>query len=201
MELSAPSLKLMQNIFPSSVQYNTTVSGNNRPKEGILLIDDDRQRLERTQSLLRKHFIVYSVNNDDEALDFLDHSIKNVNKDNEICLILISIDISGDHINGWGFLNMLWSTDELRAIPVIALTSSLSLELAKTKIWEVTFMTLVEVLLLLEIYIITYCSFLTSPPFILHITYYCRKGFLTLKNDPSKLFIIHLMMKHTKQTG
>lgn len=135
--LSAPSLKLMQNIFPSSVQYNTTVSGNNRLKEGILLVDDDRQRLEKTQSLLRQHFIVYSVNNDDEALDFLEHSIKNVNNDNEISLIIISIDVIGDHINGWGFLNTLWSSEEFKDIPVIALASSLSLELNKSKIWEV----------------------------------------------------------------
>jgi CheY-like chemotaxis protein len=130
----------MQNIFPSSVQYNTSVSGNNRPKEGILLVDDDRHRLETTQSLLRQHFIVYSVNNDDEALDFLNHSIQNVNHANEICLIIISIDVSGDQINGWGFLNMLWSTDELKDIPVVALassSSSLSLQSAKSKIWEV----------------------------------------------------------------
>jgi CheY-like chemotaxis protein len=130
-------LKLMQNIFPSSVQYNTSVGGNNRPKEGILLIDDDRQRLERTQSLLRQHFIVYSVNNDDEALDFLNHSIKKADNANEICLIIITIDVSGDDINGWGFLNILWNTDELKDIPVVALASSFSLKLAKAEIWEV----------------------------------------------------------------
>jgi CheY-like chemotaxis protein len=132
--LSAPSLKLMQKLFPSSVQYNTSVSGSNRPKEGILLIDDDQQRLEKTQSLLRQHFIVYSVNNDDEALDFLNHSIKNVNNANEVCLIIISIDVSGDDINGWGFLNILWSTDELRDLPVVALASP---SLATSQIWEV----------------------------------------------------------------
>ena len=191
--LSAPSLKLMQNIFPSSVQYNTTVSGSNRLKEGILLVDDDRQRLEKTQSLLRQHFIVYSVNNDDEALDFLDHSIKNVNNDNEVCLIIISLDVIGDHINGWGFLNMLWSSEELKDIPVIALASSLSLKLNKSKIWEVR--------LVFIMWQIVFFCLLHALAYLLILILHCRRDFQTLKNDRNKLYTIPLMLKHMRQTG
>ena len=135
--LDAASLKLLQTIFPSSVQYNTAVGGSNRPKVGILLIDDDRYRLENTQSLLRQHFIVYSVNTDDEALDFLNHSIKDNNHANDICLIIISIDTSGEQFNGWGFLNTFWTTELLKDIPVIALASTASSNPEFSNIWEV----------------------------------------------------------------
>ncbi len=116
----------MQSICPPVVQHNLSTSGGNdlQVKIRILLIDDDRQRLEQTQSLLGKHYIVYSVNNDDEASDFLTHSVENSNEEDEICLIFITVGLDGDHSNGWGFLRKLWTTDKLKDIPVVALVST-----------------------------------------------------------------------------
>lgn len=117
---------MIQNMFP--IRENHDFNGASRIKGNILVLDSDKARQQFNATILRKTFVVWSANNDDEAIDLVDTQ--------RVDLVILNLDMQNT-TSGWGFLSVLWSDGIGKSIPVIVLTESMSKLKIGSTYWEV----------------------------------------------------------------
>jgi CheY-like chemotaxis protein len=84
---------------------------SNQPK--ILIVDDNELNLKLCRAILKEHYQVFTATRAEEALESAKHILPD--------LILMDLQLPG--IDGLTATRMIKSDDDLKAIPVLALTS------------------------------------------------------------------------------
>jgi CheY-like chemotaxis protein len=125
-------------MFP--IRENHDLNRESSQKGNVLVLDSDKVRQQVNATVLRQSFVVWSANNDDEAIDLVDTQ--------RVDLIILNLNLNEDTTSGWGFLSVLWSDEKGKDIPVIVLTLSSELTFT-TDYWQVSKHDVIEITWLL----------------------------------------------------
>ena len=88
------------------------------PKQSILIIDDSRLELENLRQILVPTYEVYTATSADEGMEVLSHTL----------IDLILLDIIMEDVSGFDVLRRLKADEIFRHIPVIFITSLITIE-------------------------------------------------------------------------
>ena len=91
---------------------------DNMPKQSILIIDDSRLELENLRLMLVPQYEVYTATSAEEGMEILSHTL----------IDLILLDIIMENISGFDVLRKLKADEIFRHIPVIFITSLITIE-------------------------------------------------------------------------